>query len=143
MQLSHAGVLADVFWHEIPGHAKNVELDEFVVMPNHIHGIIILDGNNDISGRYSGNQSQKDNQFVIPGKKRYQNQGKNTISSIVGSYKSAVTKHARRLGYEMGWQSRFHDHLIRDNSEYQRIKQYIRDNPVKWTEDTFYTVSHQ
>ena len=43
MIISHAGVLADVFWHEIPNHAKNVELGAFVVMPNHIHGILILE----------------------------------------------------------------------------------------------------
>ena len=45
MKLSHAGVLADVFWHEIKNHAQNIELDEYIVMPNHVHGIIILKGN--------------------------------------------------------------------------------------------------
>ena len=52
---------------------------------------------------------------------RWQNQGKNTISSIVGGYKSAVTKHARRLGYEFAWQPEFYDHIIRNNAAYDRI----------------------
>jgi REP element-mobilizing transposase RayT len=69
---------------------------------------------------------------------RFQNPGKNTISSIVGSYKSAVTKHARRLGFDFGWQTRFHDHIIRDDAEYQRINDYIESNPANWAKDKFY-----
>ena len=69
------------------------------------------------------------------GKKRFQNQGKNTISSIVGGYKSAVTKHARRLGFEFAWQRNYWKHIIRDENEYARIAQYILDNPKKWTFD--------
>ncbi len=46
MQLSQIGVIADILWHEIKNHAKNVDLDAFVVMPNHIHGILILNGEN-------------------------------------------------------------------------------------------------
>jgi len=69
---------------------------------------------------------------------RFQNQGKNTISSIVGSYKSAVTKHAHRLGFEFDWQTRFHDHIIRNDAEYQRINDYIETNPEHWDEDKFF-----
>ncbi len=71
------------------------------------------------------------------GEKRFQNQGKNTLSSIVGSYKSAVSKHIHRLGYEFHWQSRFHDHVIRDEETYYKIKNYIQNNPSKWDEDGF------
>jgi putative transposase len=62
---------------------------------------------------------------------RFQNQGKNTVSSIIGSYKLTVTKHANWLGIEFGWQSRFHDHIIRDDAEYQSINDYIESNPEK------------
>ena len=62
---------------------------------------------------------------------------KNTISSIIGSYKSAVTKHANRLGFKNGWQTRFHDHLIRNDAAYQRISDYIVNNPSNWKEDKF------
>lgn len=68
---------------------------------------------------------------------RFQNQGKNTVSSIIGSYKSAVTKHANRLGLEFGWQDCLHDHIIRDDAEYQRINDYIESNPENWDHDKF------
>jgi hypothetical protein len=72
------------------------------------------------------------------GQKRFQNQGKNSISAIIGSYKAAVTKHANRLGYEFGWQTRFHDHVIRDAETYQRIANYIDSNALNWKDDEFY-----
>lgn len=53
-----------------------------------------------------------------------------TVSSIIGSYKSAVTKHANRLKLPFGWQTRFHDHVIRNDEEYQRIENYIANNPA-------------
>lgn len=52
-------------------------------------------------------------------------------------YKSAVTKHANRMNLRNGWQTRFHDHIIRDDAEYQRISNYIINNPAKWNEDGF------
>jgi REP element-mobilizing transposase RayT len=72
------------------------------------------------------------------GQNRFQNQGKNSISSIVGSFKSAVTKHAHRLGFEFAWQSRFYDNIIRDEKMYENIVQYINENPIKWENDKFY-----
>jgi putative transposase len=57
---------------------------------------------------------------------------------LIGSYKSAVTKHTNRLGFEFEWQTRFHDHIIRNNDEFQRIQQYIINNPAKWADDKFY-----
>jgi len=63
---------------------------------------------------------------------------KNTVSSIIESYKSAVTRHARRLGFEFAWQARFHDHIFRNDPEYQRINDYIESNPENWDKDRFY-----
>jgi len=179
MQLSHVGVIADVLWYEIPHHAKYIELGSFVVMPNHLHGILILIFNADENGldgdefrdvnRNSGDRNvnvgnpnvetrralslqlpppQQQSQPLQPippqstelsfAQQRFRNQGKNTISSIVGSYKSAVTKHAHRLGFEFDWQLRFHDHIIRNDAEYQRINDYIESNPDHWEEDKFF-----
>ena len=149
MQLSPTGVIADILWHEIINHAKDIDLGAFVTMPNHIHGILILNANNDdnngvvvetghaLSLRQSTQQSTQ--QPLSPGQQRFRNQGKNTVSSIIGSYKSAVTKHAHRLGFSFAWQTRFHDHIIRNNEEYQRIENYIICNPNIWIEDKFYT----
>ena len=156
MILSPTGVIADIIWHEIPNHHPNVELGDFVVMPNHIHGILILDKPGDNGGRravQTGHALSVDNDIIETGhalsllrdnaktigQQRFQNIGKNTVSSIVGSYKSAVTKHANRLGLGNGWQPRFHDHIIRDDGEYQRISDYIVANPENWDRDKFRT----
>ena len=168
MNLSNIGVLADIFWHEIKNHAKNIKLDAFVVMPNHIHAILTLnggyiddemisdpgeinDGDNgggmaDMAAAIVGTghalslqsqQSQQSQQKSI-GQNRYQNIGKNSVSSIIGSYKSAVTKHARRLGYTFEWQRLYYDHLIQNKNSYYHISNYIRNNVKKWEEDRFF-----
>ncbi|MDO4704111.1 transposase [Tannerella sp.] len=143
MKLSGIGIIADILWHEIKNHAPNIELGEFVVMPNHVHGILILnnnDGNadnNDNNVETTHALSLQSQQQTI-GQKRFQNQGKNTLSSIIGSYKSAISKHAHRLGFDFAWQSRFYDHIIRDEQSYQNISEYIINNPLKWNDDKFY-----
>lgn len=148
MKFSGIGIIAKKFWHEILNHVQHVKLDAFVVMPNHIHGILILDGNN----RRDKAVNRRDKACLVPttttnsnkssnnlsqtiGQTRFQNQGKNTVSSIIGSYKSAVTKHAHRLGFDFAWQARFHDHIIRDKSEFKRIQNYILNNPSNWNDD--------
>ena len=126
MHYSPLGVIADVLWHEIKHHAKHITLGDYVVMPNHIHGILVLD-----------NPSTK---TEIIGSQRFQHQGKNSISSIVGAYKSAVSKHAHRLGYEFAWQPRFYDHIIRNKTSFNKITEYIHSNPQTWDSDRFYSL---
>ena len=138
MELSRIGIIADICWTEIKRHSDHIELGEYIVMPNHIHGIVILSGN-PVETRHALSLphvlSLRDNHNQSIGQQRFQNQGKNTISSIIGSYKSAVTKHARRLGFEFNWQSRFHDHIIRDQESFDRISEYIRNNRINWEKD--------
>ena len=167
MVLSPLGVLADVFWYEIKNHAQHIELGEFVVMPNHMHGILILTGVENVETRHAlsppnaPNVSNVETRHALSlpnepnvetrhalslpttppktlGQQRFQNQGKNSISSIIGGYKSAVTKHAHRLGFDFAWQPRFHDHIIRDEPSFDRISQYIIDNAENWDMDKFY-----
>ena len=126
VELSPVGAIANVLWYEIKHHAKNVTLGEFIVMPNHVHGILILDRDND----YPDHPKDK-----TIGEDRFQNQGKNTISAIVGGYKGAVTKHANRLGLAFDWQDSFWDHVVRDEDAFHRISQYIINNPKKWKND--------
>jgi len=142
---SPIGDIANMMWHEIKNHAKNVKLGEFIVMPDHIHGIIILDGNNDPRKNNAcgkNNDPRKNNACVVStpdacvvstyGQLRYQNLGKNTISSIIGGYKSAVSKHARRMGFEFSWQPLFYDRIIRDEYALECISRYIIDNPKNY-----------
>lgn len=146
MKLSAAGMIADLCWREIIEHAKNIELGPHVVMPNHVHGILTLKGNTEPFRYVQPMELSVDNipdydPDLFPmtvGRMRFRNPGRNSISTIIGGYKSAVTKHARNHGIHFGWQSRFHDHIIRDAEEYQRIAGYIRNNPRNWKSDSFY-----
>ena len=140
MQLSHIGVIADILWYQIPHHAQNVELGAFVVMPNHIHGILVLTETVDtnipaveaLHATSLPSTKQKNEQMAMISPKS------NSISTIVRSYKSAVTKHAHRLGFEFQWQTRFHDHVIRNDEAFQKITNYIISNPANWQDDKFY-----
>jgi REP element-mobilizing transposase RayT len=133
MELSKVGIIVDELWHQLPNYRPYLELEEFVVMPNHIHGIIVIDKPMEIS------KITEVEEEINFSKSRFQNQGKDTISSILGGFKSGVTKHINRLGLESAWQVRFHDHIIRDEKSYQRISNYIQTNVENWEEDTFFT----
>jgi putative transposase len=143
MQLSNVGVIADLLWHEIKNHAKNVNLGQFVVMPNHIHGILVLtgDGDDGDGGDVETGHALSLRPAPSPpptiGQQRFQNIGKNSVSSIIGGYKSAVTKNANRLGLKFGWQPLFYEHIIRDEKAFQNISHYILNNPFNWVEDRF------
>lgn len=107
----------------------NIELGEFVVMPNHIHGIIIIGRNNFNKPDYS-NCSESQNQFMA--------QSKN-LASIIRGYKSAVSSYANKNNINFEWQTRFHEHIIRSEDDYATIANYIINNPAKWEEDKFYS----
>ncbi|MBE6339351.1 MAG: transposase [Bacteroidales bacterium] len=151
MKLSPIGAIADVLWYELRNHFDNIELDAFVVMPNHIHGIIAINNgdNGDVpttpfapttpcESTVSSCAQQMPQPHKTIGQKRFQHQGSKTLSSIVGAYKSAVSRHAHRLGYDFSWQSRFYDNIVRNNDALNRIEKYIHNNPNNWKEDKFY-----
>jgi REP element-mobilizing transposase RayT len=129
MKLSKIGELALQFWYDIIEHFSFVFLDEFTVMPNHIHGIIKIDR--------PGNTAPFTELPKTLTQERFQHPGENSISSIMGSYKSVVSKNAHLINPDFAWQSRFHDHIIRDEDEFKRIKNYIRDNQKNWKDDKF------
>jgi REP element-mobilizing transposase RayT len=145
MAYSHVGVIADILWCEIKNHTKNVELGEYVVMPNNVHGIFILNGDNvpdSVVGTLHATSLQPTEPQPEPPTKNQTmaniSPKSGSVSTVIRSYKSAVTMHARRLGFQMEWQTRFHDHVIRNDAEYQRIAQYIINNPLNWPSDKFY-----
>ncbi len=123
MILNKLGETAERNWLEKPKHNSLVELDYYVIMPNHLHGIIILNEDErrdvacNISENYYSNISPK----------------KNSISSIIRSYKSAVTRWANSNGHHgFKWQPRFYDRVIRNEKELFKIRKYIEQNPMKW-----------
>ena len=94
---------------QIPSHFPNVRVDSFVVMPNHIHMILVVEP------------------------------GGTDASTVIGSMKSHVTRQAHRLWPELVlWQTSYHDHVIRSWNQYQKIGEYIQNNPIRWEKDCFY-----
>jgi REP element-mobilizing transposase RayT len=145
MILSIIGNIVEQEWIKTPNIRPdmNLELGEFVVMPNHFHGILFI-GNNEfndyrIGGRDAmhgvstdGTHKNKDDVF----KNEFGPQSKN-LSSIIRGFKSAVTIQAKRINPDFGWQTRFYDHIVRNPKSYDTISQYIIDNPKKWVHDEF------
>ncbi len=142
MQLTEIGKMAEKYWHEIPEHFPFVKLGEFVVMPNHMHGIIIIDKMDDDAPAMVETQNfaslrQTASSKTVSSKNKFGPQSKN-LASIVRGYKIGVTKNARKINANFGWQSRFYDHIIRNDKSFNNISNYIINNPKKWDEDKFY-----
>src|SRR5690554_3922657 len=139
MQVSPVGAIAHVLWFEIKNHAKHIELGEFVVMPNHVHGILILNGNNrgNVNGRDVACNVPTETETTKNEKMSAISPKSNTISSIIRSYKSVVTKYCNQLELPFAWQPRYHDHIIRNDESFLLISEYIKNNPAYWEEDTF------
>lgn len=132
MELSNVGVIADLLWFEIKNHFENVELGEFVVMPNHIHGILKLTKFKITEHSPSAKNFKQPKKNIA--QQRYQNIGQQSISSIVLAYKSSVKRHTNRLNYDFRWQTRFHDRILRDEQSIEAVTNYIKNNPKNWKE---------
>ncbi|MBT4722266.1 transposase [Candidatus Falkowbacteria bacterium] len=163
--LNKIGNVAQRFWLEIPNHFSNVTLNEFVIMPNHVHGIVVINDatainasnvlTDDVNNVNDANNVETRQCLVSTnvditktvehtnrppttgqniGKNRFQNQGKNTISSIIGSYKSVCTKTINKTQnqFHFAWQPRFYEHIIRSTKSLERIRHYILNNPTNW-----------
>lgn len=129
IHLSPIGAIADQEWNAIPEHCERITIDTYCVMPNHIHGIIVI-------------HEQRRNMAPMRTSKRIARSFgwpvSRSLSAIVGSYKSGVTRRVRQLGMSLEtplWQSWFYDHIIRDNVDFFLIKQYIGLNPIFWEYD--------
>ena len=138
ISLSAIGTYAKSCWYEIPQHFPFVELGAFVVMPNHIHGIVIIKKTivasiATIVETQNIASLQRKNQ---PNPNKFGPQSQN-LASIIRGYKIGVTKNARQIHADFEWQPRFHDHIIRNDDEYQRINNYIESNPKNWESDKF------
>jgi putative transposase len=182
MELNDIGRIADDCWLEIPKHFPKVELCEYIVMPNHIHGILHLKqdglGKDDAVG-FSGvgtshvislqdnpnknpSNDDSDNQvmfqqdksipleyklfppifgfdFIETNKNIFSKPVPGSVSVIIQQYKAAVKRNGKKINYdELYWQSRFYDHIIRDEQSYVYLAEYIINNPKNWKEDQFF-----
>ncbi len=137
--LSNTGKIAEKYWIDIPKHFGHVELDAFVIMPNHIHGIIIINeiyddrdvvnnGGRDVACNVS---TEADNEFMstISPKSK-------SLSVVIRSYKSAVKQWCNKNNHcNFSWQERFYEHIIKDEEGLNRIRRYILNNPRNWDFD--------
>ncbi len=174
MGLSVPGCVTNYYWNEIIDQFHSVKLDEYIVMPNHIHGIVGITrrvaihgdrndngGRNDTDGKNIDKNGQPDAVNRVPTEQtdvgspihrdpvhnKQKNAGgatgkhnpmlyKTHLGKIIRWYKGRCTFEIRKRNYfHFVWQSRFHDHIIRNEKELNRIRRYISDNPMRWQVD--------
>ncbi len=123
---------AEDCWLAIPDHIPYVDLDEWVVMPNHLHGIIVIAEGSDTGLSGVGvqlNASTGQRRSVVSPRR-------GTLGVIVRTYKAAVTTCCREGNHaEFAWHRNYYEHVIRNERELRAIRQYIADNPLKWSLD--------
>jgi putative transposase len=123
MQLAEAGRIVQAVWGELPSRFSNISLDVFVVMPNHVHGIILVGV-----------------QFIAPSGEGDQGEGAMSrapaLGEVVRTYKAVSTRMIRKISNtNFAWQRNYFEHVIRDDESLNRIRQYILDNPARWDID--------
>jgi len=159
MILSETGEIVYKNWIEIQNHFHNIYLDEFVIMPDHLHGIIIIKSTTDFLSVETPNlgvslvlpnktensetprlgvstsASQTFGKSLMPRKSGNPYWKSNSIGSIVNQFKRICTINTKSLGFDLTWQPRYYDHIIRSDNELYRIRTYIRSNPNNWLND--------
>ncbi len=134
-----AGRMVQKVWGELPGRFPDIELDEFIIMPNHIHGIIVIVGAPLVGARGGGADGDKNRADTRPAPTN----AKPTLGDIVCAFKSLTTDQYI-LGVENQnwppfpgrlWQRNYYEHIIRDEDSLNKIREYIIQNPARWEYD--------
>ena len=128
LRLSDAGLVAKQIWNELPVHYPRVSLDAFIVMPNHVHGVIMFSDEDRFVPKEPMERTPQ------PGRVKM-----HALPEIVRAFKTfsarAINKHRHSEG-ESVWQRNYYEHVVRDEKDLNRIRQYIADNPARWSEDS-------
>jgi putative transposase len=134
VKLSDVGQVVDSAWRDLPNHTPGLTLDCSVVMPNHLHGIIILPGPEKIQSRAN----------VMP---RRDQSG--SLGTVIGGFKSAVSREVNVRDLTLVrpiWQRNYYERIIRNDGELDATRRYIVDNPIRWNDDPdhprYHTPSH-
>ena len=132
MILNKFGKIVEEEWIKTKEIRKNVDLDYYIIMPNHFHGIIINESNNkDVVGAI---------RRIAPTKERITLQS-GSLGALIGQFKSKVTKRIRFEGIpEFKWQRNYYEHIIRNDHDLYNIRTYIQNNPLKWELDDYYSI---
>jgi putative transposase len=141
MHLSQAGHHAQSIWLTLPDRFPGVRLDHYVVMPNHLHGIILIEETQAIAFE-DAKRSAMPERFrrTDPSNIAAQPEPYTApLGEIVRTFKGAATYRIRTTGLpEFAWQHRYYDHVIRNEADLQRIRSYIVNNPARWEQDKLY-----
>jgi putative transposase len=135
--LNKTGFVARKCWMDIPVHFPHALIDEFIVMPDHVHGIVVINGH---THRDAPASTRRDAACCVSTgvtdvhthmmDMDIQKPSPGSLSAIIRSYKSAVTKKCHEMGFvQFAWQARFYDRIIWDQDELDNVRKYIRDNP--------------
>lgn len=127
MRLNEYANIVNEYWREIPSHFSNVVIDDFIIMPNHIHGIIVL---TDIRRGGVAPPNAKGTE-TVPLRKC-------TLGQVVAYFKYQTTKSIDRIRNTPGaplWQRNYYEHIIRNQNDLDEIREYITNNPLKWELD--------
>jgi len=139
MRLNPLGTMAAASWHAIPHHSPRVVLDEGIIMPNHIHGIIVIQGRGEASALpiYVPKELPKTDASPLR-RGRLNGTQPGSLSAIVQNFKSISTRQINGMRGVPGtpvWQRNYYEHVIRNDRELDRIREYIATNPLKWALD--------
>lgn len=134
--LSRLGRMAEKLWQSIPEHLPFVDIDQFAIMPNHIHGIIAINKDSD-------HDLGRDVALLRLYKKHNQHMSeispmKGSLASVIRSYKSICTRELHKLNPTFSWQTRYYDKIIRNERHLLAIRKYIYDNPANWRQDKYF-----
>lgn len=133
MKLSDIGRIVFDLWQLIPKNFPFVTLDEFVIMPDHIHGIIVINKNDGRDAINRVSTITNTNSGGVTGNKNPMLH--DNLSRIIRWFKERSTFECRKINEHFNWQPRFHDHIIRNRESHERIKNYIGNNPMKWDQN--------
>jgi len=126
MVLNETGKIVEFTWMDLTQHNDNIELDEFIIMPNHIHGIII------IAGAGSKPALKDKGAGLEPAPTQH------GLPEIVRQFKTFSARRINQINKTQDrhlWQRNYYEHIIRDQRDLERIREYIRNNPAKWAYD--------
>ena len=134
MVLNDAGEIVNMEWQKTAEIRKNIIIDQYAIMPNHLHGIIGIVDEEDIPGKGTMHRAPTIEQYGKP--------TSNSIPTIIRGFKSAVTKKINIKNNTPGapvWQRNYYERIIRDDPELNRIRKYINENPFKWQIDKYFS----
>jgi REP element-mobilizing transposase RayT len=131
MHLSPVGEIVAEEWVNTGVIRPNIELDTWIIMPNHLHLIVVITHKIESSPVETPRRGVSTNTSAA-----YEKWAANTLGSIIGQFKGKCTKRIHAEGYrDFAWQARFYDRIIRTEESLNKARQYIIDNPAKWQED--------